>query len=124
MSLLGTTASAAGGLFIGVVFWLMSFIVHTKSPVSQFPLLFVGIASGFLGSLYDSILGATMQASYYSYDRKCIVKDPQKRLEDSSVQLICGVDILSNEAVNFLSILLTMITIYYLAPYIFGVFIK
>lgn len=117
MSLLGTTASAAGGLFIGVVFWLMSFVVHVHPPVPQWPIVLVGLVSGFLGSLYDSLLGATLQASYYSQDRKCIVKDPKKRLNDKSVQLVCGTDVLSNEAVNFISILFTMITIFYLAPY-------
>lgn len=116
VSLLGTIASAAGGLFIGIVFWFMSYIVHIQSPVSQMPILLVGIISGFLGSLYDSFLGATLQASYYSYDRKCIIKAQKKRLEDKSIQLICGSDVLSNETVNFISILLTMITIFYLAP--------
>lgn len=116
MSPLGTAASAAGGLFIGLVFYIGALALQLGSPdspppiLSQFPMVYVGTICGILGSLFDSLLGATLQASYYSKDRKCIVKKSDPLFaSDKSIQLICGLDILSNEQVNGLSILLTML---------------
>lgn len=128
MSVLGTSASAAGGAFIGLIFWVMTFVstsgqlYNGGTFVSQFPIVFIGLFSGIVGSLYDSLLGATLQASYYSRDRKCIVKDVTKCKDDKSIELICGSEVLSNEAVNFVSILFTMVTVFYVAPYCWQVF--
>ena len=59
-----------------------------------------------VSSMIDSILGATLQATYYHKEKKCIVKHVgTKRL---SIELICGMDVLSNEAVNFISIAISM----------------
>lgn len=126
MSVLGTLASGLGGLFIGLVFYIMSFTLPATSlsadaATGQAPIVVLGLVSGVLGSLYDSILGATLQASYYSVERKCIVKSSTsvESGRDESIKLICGMNILSNDAVNFISIALTMATIWYIAPYIF-----
>lgn len=118
MSLVGTMASAAGGLFIGLVFYFLSYFCEYNSPpASQFPMVLVGFGSGIIGSLIDSILGATLQASYYSHRKKKIVKkyDPH----DTSIEHICGADILSNEAVNAVSIAATMLLAGSIGPYIF-----
>lgn len=120
MSTLGTIFSALGGSFIGTI-WTV-FGLYTKSNSPQYPMIIVGLFCGVLGSLFDSILGATLQASYYSKDKKCIVKTKQEIKNDQSVALICGVDILSNEAVNLLSILLTMIASLYISPRVFCYF--
>lgn len=123
MSLLGTAASAAGGLFIGTLFTGLSFFFQQEdSELVQYPMLLVGLISGVLGSLIDSILGATMQATYYSKSKQMIAKGKKSKDEDSSVVLLCGTDILSNEAVNFISILMTMAIVYVTAPYIFCIF--
>lgn len=123
MSDLGTAASAAGGLFIGVVFWAMSFAVSspTGGQSAQYPVLVFSLLCGLLGSLVDSLLGATLQATYYSKDRKCIVKHVNggSQSSDKSIVRICGMDVLSNEAVNFWSILLTMVLSLWLAPNVF-----
>jgi len=122
MSILGTVMSGLGGAFIGFVFWICSSLVGTKPDSPQHPIIVVGLICGVLGSLFDSILGATLQASYYSKDRKCIVKTKQEIKEDKSVVLICGIDVLSNEAVNVVSILLTMIVSLYISPRVFCFF--
>lgn len=124
VSILGTLASMAGGAFIGFIFWILSF-PHSSDPEGhhvQYPMILVGMFCGFFGSLIDSILGATVQATYYSTDKKCIVK--KLKIVNGSVCMtgidrICGLDILSNEAVNFLSTFLTMVLSIWLGPAIF-----
>ena len=118
--MLGTLASGMGGTFIGLSFYLMSllfnftyvpkigFVYSYAHGKDQWPMIIVGTVFGFLGSLIDSLLGATLQVTYYDHEKKCIVKtfDPLKN--KSHVELISGLDILSNEAVNFISIAISM----------------
>jgi len=118
MSRLGTLASALGGAFIGLVFFLMGFAVTSdglQTNLQQWPIVVLGMVFGLVGSLVDSLLGATLQASYYSKDRKCIVKHASSK-EDMSIVKICGFDLLSNEAVNFFSIGITMLLSGYISP--------
>ena len=126
VSLLGTGASIVGGAFIGIIFWVMSLTGSSDLTErhTQYPMILVGLLCGFIGSMIDSILGATVQATYYSKEKKCIVKDPKlfhQQQEKSDVEHICGVNALSNESVNFLSIFLTMLISLWLSPAIFCV---
>lgn len=58
VSTLGASAAAAGALSEGLVYQLLQ--RHTS------PLLpIIALLSGFMGSLFDSFLGATVQAIYY-----------------------------------------------------------
>eukprot|EP01041_Mallomonas_annulata_P003793 gene3793-7537_t len=131
MSLLGTFASAAGGASIGLGFYLFSFLITnnessssssttstTSFPPSQYPMIAIGFICGLIGSLFDSLLGGTLQASYYSKDRKKIVK-VNDTTQDPSIVLICGMNILSNDAVNFLSIFGTMLFAIFIGPRVF-----
>jgi uncharacterized membrane protein len=121
ISALGTLASAAGGAFIGLVFYLPGLLFSSSPAVPQYPMVIFGLICGLVGSLLDSLLGATLQATFYSKDRKMIVKHP--RNVDKSIEHISGIDILSNEAVNFFSILLTMLVVTPCAPYLFQSFV-
>ena len=121
ISFLGTFASAMGGTFIGCVFYLMSlFLKEGKANSPQYPMIIFCLICGCFGSLVDSLLGATLQATYYSKEKKMIVKSASTN--DKSIVHITGIDLLSNEAVNFFSILLTMLFAIPLAPALFALF--
>mmetsp|Transcript_45266 Transcript_45266/g.70970 ORF Transcript_45266/g.70970 Transcript_45266/m.70970 type:complete len:313 (+) Transcript_45266:130-1068(+) len=92
ISVIGTTASALGGLALGLVFWL------SGSPLGLLPCAFIGLSGGFGGSFVDSVLGATLQFSGYVEGTEKVVNEPGK-----GVVTICGNDILDNHQVNLVS---------------------
>jgi uncharacterized membrane protein len=114
--LIGTLASAGGGAIIGLTYYIFT-LFHTHT-CPQYPVILFSLVGGFLGSMIDSLLGATLQATYYSQDKNVIIRT-KNEIQQEKVVCICGMDILSNEAVNFLSILLTMIILVPIVPYIF-----
>ncbi len=65
VSLLGVTASAAGSLFIALWFVAGYWLREGWNPVELAALTAAITAGGFLGSLVDSLLGATVQAQYW-----------------------------------------------------------
>ena len=65
-------------------------------------LTLVGFLGGFGGSLLDSLLGATIQATYYDEEAKKIVKRPGR-----TVKHVGGWGFLSNEMVNVVSTAMT-----------------
>lgn len=67
-------------------------------------LLFASL-SGLVGSILDSVLGATVQATYYDKEKKLIYCNRDDDLKD--VEQICGYNILTNAQVNALSVACT-----------------
>lgn len=57
VSLLGTAASAAGGTFIGLIFYITGLISSQSSVTPQYPIIFVSFMAGLLGSIIDSYMG-------------------------------------------------------------------
>ncbi len=115
VSLVGLVASAAGGMLMGLLHGVfvpggiaallpfLSSSITDSLPLSQLKrevavLTFVGFLGGFGGSLLDSLLGATIQATYYDESAKKIVKRPGPTARNMG-----GWGFLSNEMVNVVS---------------------
>ncbi|KAL7466817.1 hypothetical protein ACHAXS_007096 [Conticribra weissflogii] len=118
----GLLASAAGGTAMGLLhgvfvpggmaslvssLWGTGRDAAAAVPASAFRreivlLTFVGVVGGLGGSLLDSFLGATVQATYYDREQNRIVKRP-----GPNVDHVGGWSFLSNEMVNVVSTAVT-----------------
>lgn len=108
ITITGTIASILGGTMIGLAYFITLLTLLTIRRIiavpPQWPVILIGCLGGFLGSMFDSILGATLQYSGYCSVKKCVVHKPSP-----TVKHISGRAILDNHAVNFVSCLLTSV---------------
>jgi len=123
ISVTGTTASIAGGAFIGAVYYFMSAPEQqiqnegVGKNMMQWPVIILGATCGFAGSMVDSMLGSILQYSGWSPSRQAVVQKPE-----ADVKHICGVDLLSNNQVNFFASLIISIVTGLLGPAFFDSF--
>ena len=62
---------------------------------------------GFIGSFIDSILGETVQITYYDEKKKCVVE--KSEIDNMENIKIYGRDILNNSQVNLVTGVITSI---------------
>jgi uncharacterized protein (TIGR00297 family) len=93
---LGMGATLAGGLAIGLVAW--GLVATFGSGVGAWWVVLVGLVAGFVGSLADSLLGATVQAQYRDATGAITEKKGGVRIR--------GVAWMTNDAVNLLASLI------------------
>jgi uncharacterized protein (TIGR00297 family) len=101
VSIYGLVAAVVGGAVLGLSIWPFS----TES-LGQ--LVLKTAAFALIGSLVDSVLGATLQYSGYDSVQKIVVEHP-----GPNVKRICGRALLDNHQINLLTSVI-MMTIGYL----------
>lgn len=107
ITLLGTTASALGALVIGVLAYILICVEAMLCGASALQLSWIipaTLFSGLLGSLFDSLLGATVQGIFYC--ARCEV-ETEKELHGCGLRTshVRGWRWLNNDIVNFVSAL-------------------
>lgn len=111
VSLYGLAASAAGGLAMGFIM-LADLVFEDMATRSVLPargawaMLAWGTAAGLVGSLVDSLLGATLQQTLYSTKEGRVLTDfsaPRAAGEAGVVVIGPGKNVLSNSAVNLIT---------------------
>ncbi len=91
----GFTASLIGSLVIALLVFV---VAPFQAPKALVPI----IVGGFMGSLFDSLLGATLQAQYRCSETGLIVERPYTGVVKNA--LIKGIPWINNDMVNFVSI--------------------
>ncbi|KAI8620950.1 integral membrane protein DUF92-domain-containing protein [Chytriomyces sp. MP71] len=114
VSAVGLAASVLGGALVGFVgalaFLINNYNCVTASMVSH--LVMWGAACGLVGSLIDSMLGATLQRSTFNKRTGKIAPDfrrPKRHEDKADLVVVSGWELLDNHQVNFVSSLSTAI---------------
>ncbi len=97
ISLLGTLSTMGGALLIGLIGALFN------HQVIWYSLALISLGAGLAGSLFDSLLGASLQAIYYC---KTCAKETERHPVHSCgnrTHHLRGLQWLNNDAVNFLA---------------------
>jgi len=119
ISIIGTVASLAGGFLMGLTMIISLAAENTTCrqnwATDLLPLLLWGTLAGGLGSLLDSFMGATIQETRQASNTKRILPDEFKAGPGVEVNVISGLDILTNNQVNLVSSIVTAYTLARLA---------
>ncbi|KAM3581396.1 hypothetical protein VKS41_006221 [Umbelopsis sp. WA50703] len=102
ISQLGLLASFAGGAAIGLSA-AITLALEQRCHGFPYEIVLIGAAAGLVGSLIDSVLGATVQRTLYSKKEGKIMSNAN----DKTTTVISGMDILDNHQVNFVCSVIT-----------------
>ena len=97
VTLLGMAASALGAYSLGLFFWATQ---GFRKSLATAPLL--ALLSGMVGSVFDSVLGATLQAMYYCPTCKTGTERSIHRC-GVRTEFLRGITWMNNDVVNFLA---------------------
>jgi uncharacterized protein (TIGR00297 family) len=122
----GTLCSVLGGTCIGLSMILLD-VLSGIQPLRVTRVILFASCCGFLGSLVDSLLGATLQATYWNESTKQVSHESRTtaptRPSTASTEdkkLIMGSNFLTNEQVNFASLVVsTIVGGWILGPWFF-----
>ena len=107
ISLYGTVMSVLGGGFIGLTSTICTMLRSMEFVAIEriIEVIILGMFCGFLGSLIDSILGATLQISIYDTENKCVVDKDEIDMNtiDINRYKIYGRNYLNNSMVNLIT---------------------
>ncbi len=100
VTLMGTTAAAAGGLLIGITMFLFSWLTLPGGSLPWW-MIVAGLLGGLGGALFDSLLGATVQAIYVYPDGR----ETERRIarDGTPNRFLRGWRWMDNDLVNLIS---------------------
>jgi uncharacterized membrane protein len=102
----------AGAAFIAVIFATENISLRVLSGGFWWPCAFITMG-GFVGSLVDSLLGATLQAQYAS---EGIATERRSAPDGTPNRLVRGLPVITNDVVNLASCALVTMSAVLLAP--------
>jgi uncharacterized protein (TIGR00297 family) len=99
LTLLGTSATIAGAFALGLFHWILRDIPH-RPQRRTLALIPIATISGIAGSLFDSLLGATVQVMYYCPHCE---KETERRIHSCGTPTVFlrGIPWVDNDVVNF-----------------------
>ena len=103
VTLRGTLAGLAGSVSVSCMLAVNLLVLHRGVSRTSFYLVLIVALSGFISSLIDSVLGATVQVHYLDESTGRISEHP--RLDGRELKQVSGFRWITNDMVNFLSIL-------------------
>ncbi|KAF9068045.1 integral membrane protein DUF92-domain-containing protein [Rhodocollybia butyracea] len=113
VSAFGVFASLAGGAIMGLTAGACLILESSKCRESWMEILLSmiwwGTVGGGTGSLVDSLLGATVQQTKFSENKKLILQDESPLT--GPIKVISGINVLTNNQVNVVSSIFTCLWI-------------
>ncbi len=105
----GTLFAFLGSMGVGVLFFFQRLVSRGGDIRHILILSAAAVAAGFLSSLVDSILGATVQVHYID-DETGLISE-RKYLKGRTLRRLRGFRWINNDMVNFLSILFAAVSV-------------